>query len=153
MSKPNPFERYQSYVDSLKESGEKFPCNQFGDLNLTVVAKRCGNRRQWFSENADKIMGDTEKKLSQIIRGDASFIGTEQSPPKDKDSVLQGIADNKSKENSKLKRALVHQTAEVENLRKQLEEANAKLRCVKQESKDRYEEMCENGRSFNVDEP
>lgn len=153
MTKKTPFERYQAYVTTLKSSGEKFPCNNFGDINFTIVAKECGNRRQWFSENTNKIMGNTNKKLSQIIQEDAKTVGTSQNIPKNPESVLNDISEKVKKENSRLLKSLEQATAEIEKLRAQVEELEFKVSNIQQESDERYKEMSENGRSFSYAEP
>lgn len=153
MNKQTPFERYQNYIENLKKSGEKLATNQSGDLNFTVIAKQCKNRRQWFSENANKVMGSTKKTLAEIIRNDASAIGTSGRAPKNPESTLSDISEKVKKENNRLMRSLELKTAEIEKLRDQLAELEAKLEYLKQESKDRYQEMSENGRSFDHAEP
>ena len=153
MSKQTPFERYQNYVTNLIKSGGRFPINQSGDLNFTVIAKQCKNRRQWFSENANKVMGTTKKTLAVIIRDDASALGTSVKAPKNPESVLSDIAEKLQKDNNRLTRSLELKTAENEKLKDQVAELKEELKCRSQESKDRYQEMSENGRSFDHAEP
>lgn len=153
MNKKTPFQRYQDYVNQLKESGEKFPSNNSGDINFTIIAKECGNRRQWFSENANKVMGDTQKTLSQIIKNDLVSIGTALKSPKKPESILSDISEKIKKENNRLLKSLEQATAEIEKLRSQVEDLEFKLSNVKRESDERFNEMSESGRSFNHAEP
>jgi len=55
--KPSPYERYRAYVTRLEQSGEKFPINQFGDVNYSQIATECFSHLQWFSESEDKVFG------------------------------------------------------------------------------------------------
>jgi len=153
MNKKNPFQRYQDYVNQLKESGEKFPLNNFGDINFTIVAEKCGNRRQWFSENANKVMGDTQKTLSQIIKSDSVSTGTTLKSRKKPETILSDISEKINKENNRLLKSLEQATAEIEKLRSQVEDLEFQLGNVKRESDERFNEMSESGRSFNHAEP
>lgn len=85
--KLTPFERYEAYTKKLQENKHPLPVNQFGDVNFTEIAKACNNRRQWFSENAEKEMPNG-KTLRATVAFDADTLGTAMAVPKNSDVVL-----------------------------------------------------------------
>lgn len=50
-----PYERYREYIKNLEREGKSLPVNQFNDINSKQVADAENMRRQWFSENANRL--------------------------------------------------------------------------------------------------
>jgi len=154
MSKLSPYVRYRKYIDGLMETGGKLPTNRSGDVNFKVIAEKCGNRRQWFSENINKIF-DTEnnRDLGRIIEFDAKTIGTDFVKPKTSDTVLSEMARDKSIEAGKLKSSLEKATKSLEfyitenlKLQKKLDELENKAK----ETSDVKDELLNSGRFFSL---
>lgn len=149
---PSPFDRYRDYVAALERRGERLPVNQYGDLNFTKIGNECGNRRQWFSESADKIFGDAGKTLKQVIADDCKRLGTEFLTPKNADDVLIKATETSNRENSKLRRQLDQKIKEVEVLREEnhrLLEENRNLKISASEASEQKDELLDTGRSFS----
>jgi len=147
--KKSPFERYKAYINELKESGGKLPCNQFGDLNITAVASACGNRRQWFSENNQKIMPDSgNKTLASIIQQDMNQIGTEQKTGEDADVSLSKQSTDTKKENARLLRKIDLLTADIVELKSENEALKLEKKISNDENKEQINSLEDSGRSF-----
>lgn len=152
-AKRSPFERYQAYVIKLEHAGQKLPINQFGDVNYSQIASECGNRRQWFSENMNKVFGPAGETLEQILKEDIQRLGTNTAPAKDTDDVLSGIAETKTKEAGLLRSMLEQKTKENEHLRnksQRLETENRILRSKVDEVESQQDAMLESGRRFTL---
>ncbi|QEY75060.1 hypothetical protein [Pseudomonas denitrificans (nom. rej.)] len=150
-SRSSPFERYCAYVNQLELAGGKFPVNQFGDVNFSKIADECGNRRQWFSESAKKIFGDSGQPLERVIANDIRRIGSDVTASKDPESVLIDLAESKSREVSQLRSMLDQKSKENELLRSHVERLAAELRLLRStasELSSQHEMMVDSGRSF-----
>ena len=149
---PKPFVRYKAYISDLEREGKTLPTNQYGDLNLTQIASDCGMRRQWFSENSDKVFGDEGKTMKQIIADDIALLGTAKVKPKDASEVLAKQSELKSKEANRLRKMLNIKLSEIEALREENERLKAEnklLRVNNGEQEERTQMLRESGRSFN----
>lgn len=146
----NPFERYKNYVLALEVKGERLPTNQYGNLNFAQIAKECGNRRQWFSENIGKIFSDGNT-LKQIIEFDCNRLGTKISPTKKHDDNYNKSIEISNKEKSKLHMQLMQKTEEIEILKmenKRLQQENIYLKTKVEEADASKEELLDTGRRF-----
>lgn len=137
-------QRYKEYVAGLEARNDKFPISQYGEVNLTAVAKACGFHRQVFFTNTSM-----REQLNEDIRR----IGTTAHAAKDSDSVLAQKAESKSREASQLRKQLEEKVEEVESLRKlidELQDENNKLKGNVEERDKSMDEMLESGRRFFV---
>ena len=151
--KNSPFERYRAYVLGLEQAGRKFPVNQFGDVNFSKVADECGNRRQWFSENAKKAFTEREETLERIIQADIRRVGSEFVSAKDPESALMDMADSKGREASLLRSLLDQKSKENDLLRQQVERLTVEIRALQgsvSELSSRQEMMLDSGRVFTL---
>lgn len=149
--KRSPFERYREYVLQLEQTGKKFPVNQFGDVNFSNIAEECGNRRQWFSESANKVYCPHGDTLEQVIAKDIRRVGTEFRVAKDLESTLEDITDSKSREYNRLRSMLEQKSKENELLRDQVESLSTEVRQLRSSTAEisgRQELMIDSGRSF-----
>ncbi len=147
IKKTTPFERYEAYIKNLLDNKRPLPINQFGDVNFSIIAKVCNNRRQWFSENAEKVMPNG-KTLRATIAFDVETLGTAMVESRNSDIVISEETSNLKKENNKLRRYLDVKTSELEWLRKENEQLKVQLKMRKEEAANRFDEMMESGRSF-----
>lgn len=134
-------DNYAAYVANLEATGTKFPINQFGDANISLVAEKCGFKRGVL-QNKDSFLG-------KVFQADLKRIGTEILSPEDKDSKLEVKAMLAAKNASKLEKELERVTAEVELLRDKLVVAHNEIQILKQcklEDGERLEYMLESGR-------
>lgn len=148
---PKPFERYQTYIRDLEREGKSLPTNQFGDLNFTQIATDCGMRRQWFSENSNKVFGTEGQTLSQIIQDDMSALGVKKNESINTTEKLAKSAELKSKEASQLRKILNIKLSEIESLKEEIKELrveNSLLKAKNQESEERNTLLTDTGRSF-----
>ena len=151
--KNSPFGRYREYVLHLEQAGRKFPVNQFGDVNFSRIANECGNRRQWFSESANKIFTERGETLERIIQADIRRIGSEFVTPKDPESALIDLADSKGREASILRSLLDQKSKENDLLRQQVERLTVEIRALQgsvSELSSRQEMMLDSGRAFTL---
>ena len=151
--KNSPFGRYREYVLHLEQAGRKFPVNQFGDVNFSRIANECGNRRQWFSESANKIFTERGETLERIIQADIRRIGSEFVTPKDPESDLIDLADSKGREASILRSLLDQKSKENDLLRQQVERLTVEIRALQgsvSELSSRQEMMLDSGRVFTL---
>ncbi|KJS69466.1 MULTISPECIES: hypothetical protein [Gammaproteobacteria] len=151
--KNSPFGRYREYVLHLEQAGRKFPVNQFGDVNFSRIANECGNRRQWFSESANKIFTERGETLERIIQADIRRIGSEFVTPKDPESALIDLADSKGREASILRSLLDQKSKENDLLRQQVERLTVEIRALQgsvSELSSRQEMMLDSGRVFTL---
>lgn len=151
--KDSPFGRYREYVLHLEQAGRKFPVNQFGDVNFSRIANECGNRRQWFSESANKIFTERGETLERIIQADIRRIGSEFVTPKDPESALIDLADSKGREASILRSLLDQKSKENDLLRQQVERLTVEIRALQgsvSELSSRQEMMLDSGRVFTL---
>ena len=137
-------QRYSAYVAELEATGRKFPVNQFGNVNLTLIAEACGFRRQVFSTN---------KNMRERLEKDIFRIGTETSQDMGVDTLLAKKASDKTKEASQLRKELDAKTQEIAVLRSELESVKKLVRelAVRNTEADSiFTEMVTTGRRFSL---
>jgi len=130
-------ENYASYVANLEATGAKFPINQFGSANLSLIAENCGFKRG--------VIQNEESFLGKAFRKDLERIGTALPTTRN-----TGIASEvKANEASKYAARLEIVSAEVEQLRKALSSAQEEIQLLKKQKEEetkRLELMLETGR-------
>lgn len=134
---------YQSYVRRLEATGQKFPINQNGDLNISAISKAIGCTRQVLYR----------KWFRTILEKDVARIGTERHKGKSHADLDAEKAKAKSKETSPLRKELDAKTQEIENLREQLSKARLRIIDLEQrnnEEKLALDEMLNTGRRFTI---
>ena len=132
---------YAAYVANLEATNTKFPINQFGDANISLIAKTCGFSRDAFNNK--------RSFLAKALQEDISRIGTEVHSVDEKEDYLEKKAKTATKSASKREKELERATAEIETLREQielLELENFNLKQKENESAERQEMMIETGR-------
>jgi hypothetical protein len=135
---------YVAYVAELKATGKKFPLNQFGEVNLSGIAKACGFLRGVFTTN---------KSLKQLLDSDILIIGTEIKDGAELDTRLSQKAEEKSKEASKLHKDLDAKVQEVNSLREQIDELKKCIRELESRSNETalsMDELLDSGRRFTL---
>lgn len=146
------FQRVEAYLAELRSNGESLPLNQFGDVNFTLIAEKCGTRRQWFSENAHKKFGSDNETLSVIIDRLRGELGGRRSQ---RDEVAEKISkqrDDASKQVNELRKTLNLKLSELEGLRNEvdlLKAENKLLRAKLGEQDEIMEMVSDTGRSFH----
>lgn len=129
--------RYAEYVANLELTGQKFPMNNFGDVNLSLIASKCGFNRQVFATN---------KSMKQQLETDVKRIGTCISDPKP--SAKNKLDD---KDITILMKTIDLKDLEILSLRKQINEllkAVQKLETNQSEHNAIHEELLLSGRRF-----
>lgn len=132
--------RYAEYVSNLELTGKKFPINNFGQVNLSEIASKCGFNRQVFATN---------KLMKLQLEADVRRIGTNTN-----DSDLS----SQKKERididvSKLMKSIDFKDFEILSLKKQINELLKvvhDLESNRSESKAIYEELLLSGRRFTL---
>ncbi len=145
--KPTPFERYEALIKELRNKRQPLPVNQFGDVNFKQIGDACNNRRQWFSENANKLMPNG-KTLKATIAFDAETLGTTIVKSEKSNITIPTDLDELRKENNKLKRARDINIGEINRLRKENVQLKALIEINKEEVTNLFDEITESGRSF-----
>ena len=135
---------FENYVRHLRETGEKFPINHYGDINLSKVAKLCGFERQVFTRN---------KSLAQKLDEEAKSIGTDVVEGKDPESRLDTDLKNLRKQLNSAKRDLALAEEKIDGLQRQLIELNSELRRSieeREEASESLDYMITTGRRFTL---
>ena len=135
-------ESYAAYIAELEATGKKFPTNNFGEVNLTAIAKACGFNRQVFSNN---------QAMRAALNEDIERIGTDISEGQPKETRPHKKASEKSKEGSRLHKELEARTNEIETLKAQILELNkriAELEGGKHEMDLAFDELLASGRRY-----
>lgn len=135
-------EKYAAYVAELEATGEKFPTNSEGNLNLSLIARKCGFGRDVFYKN---------QTLNCLLNDDAQRIGTTLKPGVSNESRLAKRVAEKSNVASKLTKELDARIQEIEILKKTIDELQSKI--IDLESRDNevemaMDELLSNGRRF-----
>jgi hypothetical protein len=135
---------YDGYVERLRSTGQKFPINNFGDVNLSAVAKECGFLWQVFSTN---------KNMGAKLIIDVKAIGTDLVQGKTAETVMDQNVTllKKQLNNSRKDLALAEET--IDALTKQilhLETENKLLKHQSTEKNESFEYMIETGRRFTL---
>lgn len=129
--------RYAEYVATLELMGQKFPVNNFGDVNLSLIASTCGFNRQVFATN---------KSMKEQLAKDVKKLGIDI---KEQRSPAQSIYGDK--DSAQLKQAVELKDLEILSLKKQIDEL---LKIVQSyeasqsEQKAIHEELLLSGRRF-----
>ena len=129
--------RYVEYVANLELTGQRFPINNFGDVNLSEIAFKCGFNRQVFSTN---------KSMKQQLEADVKRIGTNTN---EKSSTPQSKIDNKDA--VRLMKFNELKDLEILALRKQINELQKLvngLETARSEHNTFYDELLSSGRRF-----
>ena len=135
-------EKYAAYVADLEATGKKFPLNQFGNVNNSVVAEACG-----FGRNV------LYTSLKEQFEEDINRIGTQLHDGVDKETRLDKKATEKAKIASKLQKELDAQVQENHSLRAQIDELQSRileLENRKDEMGMTMDELLTNGRRFSL---
>jgi hypothetical protein len=132
------------YVRHLEASGTKFPVNQFGDINLSLISEHCGFNRQVFANN--KTMKDT---LDEAVKR----IGTGIAEGKDLETRLDGDIKRLRKQVNDNRRDLALAEEKIEALQKQLLGRDAELKRAQKiihEASESLDHMIGTGRRFTL---
>lgn len=135
-------QRYADYVAELERNGRKFPINQFGDVNLTEIAKSCGFNRQVFTTNAS---------MKKALADDVRRVGTEITEAQRPEAFLANKVKVKSDQINKLMRDLAIAEEKIHALESQvinLERENKLLKTESKEAADSLDYMLSTGRRF-----
>ena len=109
---------YAAYVADLKAKGDKFPINNYGEVNLSRIAKECGFNRQVFSNNTS---------MKQALSDDVKLIGTDITKGSNKESRLAKKVNKESEESSRLKKELDARVQEIVALKEQIVKLEAEI--------------------------
>lgn len=134
----------QNYLDELRNSGNRLPINQQGQVNKTKIATKCGFHRQVFKTN------QTMKKL---LEDAVNEIGTDISAPVNDENYLSKKISDSEMMLSQLRRGNSLMSEEITALRKQimeLESENNRLKHKQDETEVSFEEMLQTGRRFTL---
>jgi len=135
---------WDAYLKFLRNSKQKFPINQYGDVNLSLVAELCGFKRQVFANN---------KAFASELEDAVVLIGTELVEPKDPSGQMDDEIKLLKKQLSAQKRDVAILEEKNDGLSKQLMETRAELKKVKKQSLEADESlefMIETGRRFTL---
>ena len=135
-------ERYNAYVANLEATSKKFPTNQLGNVNNSLVAEICG-----FGRNV------LYTSLKEQFEEDIKRIGTELHEGVDKATRLDKKASEKTKIASALQKDLDAKVQEIYSLRNQVDELQIKI--LKLENRENemdmgMDELISNGRRFSL---
>lgn len=135
---------FDAYVKYLKNTGQKFPISQFGDINYSQIAELCGFDRQVFAKN---------KALKQQLHDEAKIIGTDAVEGKDPETRTDNELKNLKKQLSNARKDLALAEEKIEGLQKQLIQVNSELRRSeedKEEAAESLDFMINTGRRFSL---
>jgi polyhydroxyalkanoate synthesis regulator phasin len=136
---------YKAYVDNLFATGQKFPINQFGNVNIEKVAESCGFLRGVINRKGSKYAAQLDI--------DVKRIGTQLSEGTYEPSKLVEKASEKSQEASRLQKELDARSQEINLLRGQVEILSLRVRELEQKHDEKslaIEEMLSSGRRFEL---
>ena len=135
---------FENYVKHLQKNGEKFPINQFGDVNTSLISDLCGFNRQVFATN---------QTLKEMLSEAVNRIGTAIVEGKDTETRLDGDIKRLRKQVSDAKKDLALAEEKIEALQRQLLERDAELKRSEQASREAAESldhMISTGRRFTL---
>lgn len=135
-------ERYADYVAELEATGRQFPLNNFGEVNLSSIAKACGFNRQVFINN---------ESMKVALAEDVSRIGTEAAEARSKESKLSKKMAEKSEEASRLQKALDANFCEIEALKNQVNELKKHIAKIEERNHEMdtiFDELLSSGRRY-----
>jgi len=127
---------YEHYVRELESNHKRFPVNQFGAVNRSLIAKICGIQSR-------DVFTREKSSLKKQLESDVLRIGLEVHERKTSNNSVEHRA---AKGN---KNSVTVLSAEVENLRAKvslLEEENRKLKIQLNEKEIMQEKMLDDGR-------
>lgn len=133
---------YAAYVDRLRATGRRFPCNQFGEANIEGVAKTIGCTPKVLKEGA----------LKEPFRQDVVDIGVDGMAPS-AESKLAKKAEEKTKEASSLLKRLTIKIKENEGLSAEVERLSTRVRQLEARSVEdnlSIDELLKTGRRFTL---
>lgn len=131
--------RYAEYVAELELTGQKFPINNFGQVNLSEIASKCGFNRQVFATN---------KSMKLQLEADVKRLGTNTT-----DSKQSSQKKEADKDVSRLIKSIDLKDFEILSLKKQIDELLKivqELETSRSEHNAIYEELLLSGRRFTL---
>ena len=133
---------FDALISEMKATGKKFPVNQFGEPNISWVAKEIP------CTTGTLRAGTLEKPFKEALLE----IGVDIEPStKNQSEKLAKKAEDKSKEATRLRRELNAKIKEVEGLRLEVEKLHKKLQNTKfkkSEEELRFQTMLKEGVRF-----
>jgi len=134
-----------SYIKLVKASKKGFPINQFGDVNLNLIAKKCGFNRGVFATNKTMacLLDVAVKKVG--LKG-----GTNKPAASD---FLRNKVSEVEKTMGKLRKSNAVKSEEITALRQQtviLEAEIIRLKNTASEDSESFDEMIRTGRRFTL---
>jgi len=135
---------FDAYVTFLKRTGQKFPINNFGDVNLSAIAELCGFERQVFSRNT---------ALREKLDAEVKSIGTDAVAGKDPESRIDRDVKYLRKQLNDAKRDLSLAEEKIEGLQRQLIQLSSELKrsnLDREEVEESLEHMISTGRRFTL---
>lgn len=135
---------FDAYVKHLEDTSQKFPISQFGDVNLSLIADRCGFQRQVWATNA---------ALKEQLDSAVKRIGTDAVEGKDPETRIDHDMKNLRKQLSNAKRDLALAEEKIDGLQRQLIVANSELKRSdeqKEEAAESLDYMISTGRRFTL---
>lgn len=132
---------YAAYIDMLKATGERFPCNQFGTVSIEGVAEQVGC--------TTKVL--LTGSLKTQFEKDIEIIGV--GVKKISDSRLAQKAEEKSREASSLSKQLNLKIKECDSLKTENERLTRKIRQLESRQKEEelsLHELLKTGRRFTL---
>jgi hypothetical protein len=142
--KKRTLDKYGAYVERLQRNKDKFPLNQLGEVNHSVIAKSCRFRRQVFFNN---------KTLKLKLEDDVKKIGTCLIEGKSPETVMDQNLTLVNKLLNKKSKDLSIAEGTIAGLKKQilqLENENKQLKNQSQEETESFNYMIETGRRFTL---
>jgi chromosome segregation ATPase len=133
-----------AYVKHLEASELKFPINQFGDINLSVISEQCGFQRQVFANN---------KALKADLDNAVRRIGTDVMEGQDTESRLDNDLKIQRKQLSDARRDLALAEEKIDGLQRQLVGMNTELKRSQESNEEATESldyMISTGRRFTL---
>lgn len=134
--------RYKNYKDNLEATVQKFPSNQYGEVNKTEVARECGFNRQVLINGA--LKREFERDVCRIgVKRPSGLQGKEEDRVKKAQENTRGA--------SKLEINASNVNEEINFLRSEVqrlteENRNLKYRMIEKELS--FDEMLNTGRRF-----
>jgi len=134
-----------SYIKLVEKSKEGFPVNQFGEVNLNLIAKKCGFNRGVFAKN---------KTMAGLLDVSVKKVGLKGGTNKPAASdFLSNKVSEVEKTMGKLRKSNAVKSEEITALRHQtviLEAENTRLKNMASEDSESFDEMIRTGRRFTL---
>lgn len=133
---------FHDFIAEIKSAGKKFPLNQFGEVNISWIAKQIGCTRGTLSNGT----------LSKHFRNAVNEIGIEDvQNDSNKQDKLAIKAENEIRDISELRKLLATKIKENEYLKQQIDILTEELRKTKYkktEQEIRFEKFLQDGQRF-----